>query len=85
MFNRNLRTRFDLLNPIANKNVNNVVLKTKIRNMQENQKKYYHGKNRNTLKVNDYVMVKDYSVPGRISWKKGKIIRSFGKLLYITM
>lgn len=85
MFNkRMLRTRLDILNPkriVIDKSFKQIEEFAK--NKQENQKKYYKGSKKSCFKINENVVVKDYSVPGKVSWSKGFIRDIIGKQTYI--
>ncbi|XP_037930007.1 uncharacterized protein K02A2.6-like [Teleopsis dalmanni] len=82
MFGRQLRTKLDLFNPHRkveiNVNVNKIVEES-----QNKQKKYYGSRN-NRFKENEAVMVKDYSIPGRVSWAKGYVSKKLGRQIYIV-
>ena len=85
MFGRKIRSRFDIINPfkknssLDTKENNKFKLKKKVDEMQEKQQKYYKNSKRKTLGIGSFVMAKDYSIPGKISWKKCKVIKKLGK------
>lgn len=86
MFNgRHLRTRLDLINPHrqvkfkAEENVNKFVKK-----QQQNQRKYFKGSKSTSFEINSPVIVKDYSIPGKISWKKATVKKILGKQTYLV-
>ena len=75
IFCRNIRTRLDLLNPRRDNNIDLSKIKTNIKIAQENQVKNFVGKKIKNFKTNDFVMTKDFSIAGKISWTKGIIIK----------
>lgn len=86
MFNgRHLRTRLDLINPHrqvkfkAEENVNKFVKK-----QQQNPRKYFKGSKSTSFEINSPVIVKDYSIPGKISWKKATVKKILGKQTYLV-
>lgn len=86
MFNkRKLRTRLDLLNPKRNVHYkNDEEIKRKCKIMQSNQQQYYKGNRKTIFSINENVMVKDYSVPGKVSWLKSTIFKPLGKQTYLV-
>lgn len=86
MLGRYLRNRLDLLNPRRDsggsgtkKTVQENVLKH-----QQKQKEAYKGRANKMFAVNDVVMAKDYSAPGKVSWTKGIIAKKLGRQIYMV-
>lgn len=89
LFNRNLRSRFDVINPIINKKMKDKELqgyqiKKKVELMQNKQKENCKGSSKKLFNLGNFVMAKDYSIPGKISWSKGKIKTILGKQYYLV-
>lgn len=86
MFNkRKLKTRLDLINPkrkVEGKSIKEI--KEIVEKKQENQIKYHKGIKENYFHKNTTVLVKDFSVPGKVSWKKGIIFKVLGKQIYLV-
>ncbi|XP_044746897.1 uncharacterized protein K02A2.6-like isoform X1 [Coccinella septempunctata] len=79
MFCRNLRTRFNALLYKPSKELVN-----KVHCKQQDQKKYYKGKNSVDYQVNDLVLVKDYRDVNKTNWIKGKIRKKIGRATFLV-
>lgn len=85
MVGRNLRSRLDLLNPrggLKGRVVKAAVRET-VANRQQKQREAYKGRANRTFAVNDVVLTKDYSRPGKVSWTKGIIVSKLGRQTYL--
>lgn len=74
MFNREISTRFDILNPI----------RRKVENSQALQRNFFRGKKRQSFDIGDKVIVKDYRQTNKVSWLPGVIKKMLGNCIYIV-
>lgn len=79
LFKRPLRTRFDIIMP--NKAVS---VRKQVNHQQDKQKHYYNGHRNVNFTLNEEVLVRDYRVPNKPSWIKGRIIKKIGKCTYLV-
>lgn len=80
MFGRQLRTRLDILNPKREADrKSDTSVREKVNDQQVKQRIHYRGNKRNKFKNGDQVIVKDYSIPGRVSWTKAEILEKLGQ------
>nr|XP_022901108.1 uncharacterized protein K02A2.6-like [Onthophagus taurus] len=84
MFKRHINFRFNIMNPKIykrsrkNYSINNNVIKG-----QRRQLKYNNGSRKCNFSIGQYVFVKDYRIPMKTKWVKGKIIKRIGKCVYL--
>ncbi|XP_044744348.1 uncharacterized protein K02A2.6-like [Coccinella septempunctata] len=79
MFGRNIRTRFDaiLYKPSS-------VLRNRVLEAQDRQKKYFKGNNHVQFLVGDTVLVKDYRDQNKPTWIKGIIQKKIGRVTFLV-